>query len=140
VVAESDTRATVQELYRAYERRDFERVATVLHEDIDWIIYAPVTVFPFAGPRHGRKAVLEALAGIAQIYALQSYTPEIVIVEGERAAVVSDAHFVQRATNRALRFRLANFLRIADGQVIEFREFANTFDVVEQALGRELPL
>jgi uncharacterized protein len=135
---ESDAHATVHELYRAYAAREFERVAVLLHDDIDWIIYAPVTVFPFAGPRHGRKAVLEALADIAKDYAIQSYTPEIIIVEGDRAAVLSDAHFVQRATNRALRFRLVNFLRIAEGRVIEFREFANTFDVVEQVLGREL--
>jgi ketosteroid isomerase-like protein len=53
---------------------------------------------------------------------------------------MSDARFTQRATNRTLRFRLANFLRIEDGRVIEFREFANTFDVVEQVLGRELDL
>jgi ketosteroid isomerase-like protein len=39
-----------------------------------------------------------------------------------------------------LRFRVANFLRFQDGRVIEFREFSNSFDVVEQALGRELRL
>jgi ketosteroid isomerase-like protein len=139
-MAESGTRATVNELYRAYERRDFERVAAFLHDDIDWIIYAPVTVFPFAGPRHGREAVLEALAAIAQDYAVDSYTPEIVIVEGERAAVVSDVRLTQRTTTRTLRFRLANFLRIVDGRVIEFREFVNSFDAVEQALGRELDI
>jgi ketosteroid isomerase-like protein len=64
-VAESETRATVHDLYRAYERHDFERVAALLHDDIDWIIYAPVTLFPFAGPRHGRAGVLQALAAIA---------------------------------------------------------------------------
>jgi ketosteroid isomerase-like protein len=54
--------------------------------------------------------------------------------------VMSDVRFTQRATNRTLRFRIANFLRFQDGKVIEFREFANTFDLVEQALGRELNL
>lgn len=104
------------------------------------MIYAPVDVFPFAGVRHGRAAVLETLASIAAGYTLESYRPEIVIVDGDRAAVMSDVHFVQKATKRSLRFRLANFLRFSDGRLIEFREFANTFDVVEQALGRELAL
>jgi ketosteroid isomerase-like protein len=31
-------------------------------------------------------------------------------------------------------------MRVREGQIVEFREFANTFDVVEQALGRELPI
>jgi hypothetical protein len=41
-------------------------------------------------------------------------------------------------TNRALRFRVASFLRIEDVHAIEFREFAETCDVVEQVLEREL--
>jgi ketosteroid isomerase-like protein len=139
-VTESETRAAVREFYDAYAQRDFGRVAAILHEDIDWIIYAPVTLFPFAGPRHGRTAALEALAGIARDYALQSYKPELIIVEGERAAIIADVHYIQRATDRTLVFQVANFLRFRGGRLIEFREFSNTFDVVEQALGRELDL
>ncbi|MER8284561.1 nuclear transport factor 2 family protein, partial [Acinetobacter baumannii] len=69
-----------------------------------------------------------------------NYQAEIIIVENDRAAVISDVSFTQRATNRLLRFRVANFLRFQDGRLIEFREFSNSFDVVEQALGRELTL
>lgn len=137
-ITESKTRAIVRELYDAYERRDFERVAKLIHDDIDWIIYGPIMVFPFAGARHGRAAVLQVLNDIANAYKLESYVPEIVIVEDERAAVVSDVSFRQRATGRVLRFRVANFMRLKNGLLIEFREFTNSFDVVEQALGREL--
>lgn len=139
-MAASATHAIVHELYDAYERRDFERLAAMLHDDIDWVIYGPVSVFPFAGPRHGRNEVLKALGGIAERYWLESYKREIVIVEGDRAAVLADVSFRQRATDRLLRFRLANFLRFQNGRVIEFREFSNTFDVVEQALGHELKI
>lgn len=138
--AVSDTRAAVEEIYDAYGRRDFEHVGRLLHPDIDWVIYSPVTVFPFAGPRHGPAAVLKVMAEIAQSYDIASYKREVVIVDGDRAAVMSDVGFLQRTTRRSLRFRIANFLRFQDGLLIEFREFANTFDVVEQALGRELPL
>ena len=54
----------------------------------------------------------------------------------DRAAVLSNAAFLQRATNRVLRLRLVNFLRFQDEKIIEFREFSDTFDTVEQALGR----
>lgn len=139
-MTESETRAIVQEVYGAYARRDHDLLSALIHDDIDWIIYGPVTIFPFVGPRRGRAAVLQALADMAKAYELESYKPELIVVEGERAAVMSDVSLRQRATGRTLRFRVANFLRIADGRVIEFREFANTFDVVEQALGRELSL
>lgn len=139
-MAASATHAIVHELYDAYERREFERVAAVIHDDIDWIIYGPVSVFPFAGPRRGRNEVLKALAAIAEHYVVESYKREIIIVEDDRAAVMSDVSFKQRATDRMLRFRVANFLRFRDGRLIEFREFANSFDVVEQALGHELKI
>jgi ketosteroid isomerase-like protein len=42
---------------------------------------------------------------------------------------------VQRSSGRTLSLRLVNFMRIQDGQIIEFREFSDTFDAVEQALG-----
>ena len=36
----------MNELYDAYARGDFDRMATLIDEDIDWLIYAPVMVFP----------------------------------------------------------------------------------------------
>lgn len=137
---QSGTRERVRELYDAYARSDFDRIARFIHPDIDWVIFAPISIFPFAGPRHGRAAVLEAMAGIAADFLLESHKPEVIIVEDDRAAVIADVSFMQRRTNRLLRFRVANFLRVQDGQLIEFREFANSFDVVEQALGRELQI
>jgi len=132
------TRAVARDLYDAYARRDFDRVAALIHDDIDWVIYGPMHVFPFAGARKGRLAVMQALAGIAEHFNLESYVPEIILADGDRAAVISDVSFTQRASNRKMRFRLANFMRIENGRIIEFREFANTFDVVEQALGHYL--
>jgi ketosteroid isomerase-like protein len=135
-VTTQTTRAIVEEIYAAYGRRDFDRVAALIHDDIDWVIYGPIQVFPFAGVRHGKAAVLEALGGIANEYQLERYQPKIIIVEGERAAVMSEVAFMQRATSRTMSFQVANFLRLEGGRVIEFREFANSFDLVEQALGR----
>jgi hypothetical protein len=58
--------------------------------------------------------VLQAMAGIAAAYSLQSYKQEI--VDGDGAAVMSDVSFTQRATNRTMRFRVANFLRFRGRQ------------------------
>ena len=125
----------MRDVYSAYARGDVARVALLIHEDIDWIIYGPVTVFPFAGMRRGRAAVLVAMGEIAESYQLESHRIEQTIIDGDRAAVLADVGFKQRATGRSLRFRVANFLRFNDGRLIEFREFADSFDLVEQALG-----
>jgi ketosteroid isomerase-like protein len=132
------TRAFVKDLYEAYGRRDFDRVGALIDDDVEWIIFAPMHVFPFAGYRSGKRAVLDALAGIAKDYEIERYVPKVMIAQDEWAAVMSDAAFRQRSTGRVLSFQIANFLRFRAGRLVEFREFANTFDVVEQALGRAL--
>jgi len=137
-VSDDAARALVRDLYDAYSRGDGERFAAFIGEDIDWIIHGPVQVFPFVGPRHGKAEVLATLAGIAKDYALERYEPVVIIVENDRAAVMSNVAFKQRATGRTLSFRSANFLRFQERHLVEFREFIDTFDVVEQALGRWL--
>jgi ketosteroid isomerase-like protein len=139
-MSEPTTRDLVTDLYAAYARGDAERIAELIDDDIDWIIHGPMQIFPFAGHRRGKMAVLEALGALAKDYMLERYEPRSMLVDGDRAAVMSDVAFKQRATGRTLRFHIANFLRFRDGRVVEFREFANTFDVVEQALGRMLPV
>jgi ketosteroid isomerase-like protein len=139
-VSDQSTRAAITDLYAAYARGDADRVAQLIDDDVDWIIYGPMQIFPFAGHRRGKVAVLEALGAIAKDYVLESYTPKMMIVDGDHAAVMSDVAYKQRSTERTLRFHIADFLRFRDGRVVEFREFTNTFDLVEQALGRMLPI
>lgn len=132
---QATTAEMVREMYRAYSAGDAQAIDRIIHDDIDWIIHGPVGVFAFEGPRQGKAAVLQVLADIGKEYALQSHEPEVIIVEGDRAAVMANVAFVQRATGRTLRLRVANFLRFRDGRLIEFREFMDSFDAVEQALG-----
>lgn len=139
-MSESDTREAVSALFDTVRQRDFGRFAALIHDDIDWIIHGPIEVFPFAGLRRGRPAVLQALVAMAQAYALESYEPDFFIVEEDRAAIMADLSLRQLATGRILRFRAANFVRIQEGRIIEFREFADSFDQVEQALGRLVEL
>lgn len=139
-MSETETRATVNELYDAYRRHDAKRIAEMVHENIDWVIYGPIEVFPFAGLRRGRAAVLQALTAIDSAYSLEKHAIEVMVIDGDRAAVMADISFKQRATGRTLRFRVANFLRIENRQLIEFREFSDSFDQVEQAIGHAVVL
>ncbi len=131
----TQTREILKDLYQAYRKGNAERVAALIDDDIDWCIYGPARVFPFEGPRRGKAQVMDVLASIGKHYELKRHDQEIMIVEGNRASVLSQAAFVQRATGRTLSMRLINFIRVRDGKIVEFREFSDTFDVVEQAAG-----
>src|SRR3954468_3172074 len=52
-MTEETTRAAVTDLYSAYAGGDGERMAALIADDVDFIIYGPVQVFPFAGHHQG---------------------------------------------------------------------------------------
>jgi ketosteroid isomerase-like protein len=135
-MSEEETRAAVRDLLDAFSRGDFERLARRYHDDVDYMFYAPVSVFPFTGPRRGKAAVFQAFADIFKLYRLERQVVEAVIVEGDRASALSDVTLIQRSTERTVRSWVASFYRFRDGRVIEYRGFIDSFDAAEQALGR----
>jgi ketosteroid isomerase-like protein len=139
-VLEQATRAALYNLYEAYGRRDIAQIADLIDDEVDWVMYGPVEILPFEGARRGKPDVLATLCAISNELDLTRYTPEVVLVDGERAAAICEVAFKQRMTGRMLRLRLADFLRFRNGRLIEFREFSDTFDAVEQLLGRHLAL
>jgi ketosteroid isomerase-like protein len=134
-MTEEMTRAAVRDLLDAFSKGDFDRLARLYDENIDYMFYAPVSVFPFTGPRQGRMAVFQAFAEMFKAYKIERQVVETVIVDDDRAAALSDVTLVQRSTGRTVRSRVASFYRFRNGRVIEYRGFIDSFDAVEQALG-----
>jgi ketosteroid isomerase-like protein len=135
-MTEEATRAAVTDLYAAYGRRDFDRVASLIDDDVDWIIYGPMQVFPFAGHRRGKVAVLEALGGIAKDYMLESYVPRVMVVDGDNVRCGLQA--VRDRSHPALPHRqLPSFSRRTAGRIPGIRQH---LDLVQQAIGRMLPV
>jgi ketosteroid isomerase-like protein len=129
------TRALGRQLYDFYARKDADAIQSLIHDDIDWTMYGPEKIFPFQGHRSGKTAVLQVLQMIGEEYELQRYEPEFVIADGDRVAAISNVAFRRKSSGRVLSFKVANFMRVQDGRIIEFREFSDTFNVAEQALG-----
>jgi ketosteroid isomerase-like protein len=131
--------ATVQDFYRAYMTRDPARVAPFLDDDVDWMISGPVDVMPFCGHRRGRAAVLKlvdrraptTLDGLA-------FEPEMLLVDGDRAAMLCTLSAVIATRKRKVSYRVAHFLRFRDGKLIKFRAIMDSFDAAEQILGHAI--
>ena len=62
------------------------------------------------------------------------------VCEGDDAAVIIFARFIQRRTGRSISTMIAHFLRFRNGRIVELREFMDSFHTVKQLLGRELDL
>lgn len=137
----SDTvsRHVVEAFYRAYAARDAAKVATYLHDDVDWTISGPVDLLPFCGARHGRAAVMELIENVVpSVIRIFNFTTESLLIDGDRVATLNRLAARHAADGRAISYRVAHFMRFLDGKLIENLSFIDSFDAVEQVLGHAL--
>jgi ketosteroid isomerase-like protein len=131
-------RPTVEAFYRASAARDLERVASFLADDVDWLVQGPVDVFPFLGQRHGKVAVLEGYCEIARKLDVTGYEVEELLVDGDRAAALIRITSIVVMTGKVMSIRTSQFSRFRAGKIVEMHAVLDTFDMVEQTLGRPL--
>ena len=133
-------RQRIYSMCSSYAQAELDSVLDFVDDDVDFVSHAPVTIFPCLGKQRGKAAVAKTLGTIHSHYEFLSYLPISMIIEGDHAAVIVQAGMKQRATGRSIQTRFAHFVRFREGRVIEFREFLDSFDLVEQVLGHEIQI
>ncbi len=132
------TKAALTGLLAAFKSGDREKLIACYADDVDWLFLAPASVFPFAGPRHGKAEVRKGFSVLFENYRIISYQTQAVLADGEWASTLADGQFLQKDTGRTIRIRTGNFYRFGNGLVIQYRGFTDSLDIVEQVIGREL--
>jgi ketosteroid isomerase-like protein len=130
------TRAIIGKLHDAFARGDQEGFASFYDDDVEWTFHAPITIFPFAGRRVGKAAVFASLRDLYADYRIEAFAPQLMLAEADRAAVISEVALSQRASGRIIRCRVVSVYRLRGGRVVEYEGFLDSFDAVEQVLGR----
>jgi ketosteroid isomerase-like protein len=131
-------RPIVEAFYRASAARDIERIAEILADNVDWLVQGPVDVFPFLGQRHGKAAVLEGYREIARKLDVTGYEVEALLVDGDRAAALIRITSIVVMTGKIMSVRTSQFSRFRNGKLTEMHAVLDTFDMVEQTIGRPL--
>jgi ketosteroid isomerase-like protein len=131
-------RGRLTTLYAAIRKGQLDFVLNAIHDDIEFISYSPIKVFPFLGHRRGKAAMSEALYGAVEAFEFVACEPVSMVIESDNAAVMVFTRGVARATGRSVQGMLAHFLRFRDGKIVELREFMDSLHAAEQALGRDL--
>jgi ketosteroid isomerase-like protein len=139
-MTETSIRPIVEAFYRASSERDVERVMTFIAEDVDWLVQGPVDVFAFFGQRHGKAAVLEGYREMERRLQVTGYQVETLLVDGDRAAALIRLTSVVRASGKVMSVRTSHFSRFRDGKIIEMHAIVDSYDMVEQTLGRSFDL
>lgn len=117
---------------------DIERAVACLHDDVDFLVYAPVEVLPHLGHRKGKDAVREMLQAIRHRYPDMRHEVVSVTAEQDRVATHIKVFFRKRANDRMVQMDLADFFDFRDQRITRIRHFVDSFDLVEQALEIDL--
>jgi ketosteroid isomerase-like protein len=127
-------------LHRAINERQFDDIAAVIDDDIDWAIYGPIDMFPFLGARRGRAAVLEVIRQIADNVRVHRFDRETIMLGVDSASSMLRYSLTMLDSNKPISLRIAHFAQFKAGRLSSIRVLLDTFDLVEQALGRPIHL
>ena len=127
-------------LHRALNDRQPEDLAALLDDDVEWTIYGPIDMFPFLGDRRGKTAVLEVVRQIADNFRIHRFDRESIMLGVDSAASMLRYTLTALDSNKPISLRLAHFAQFKAGRLLSIRVLVDTFDLVEQALGRPINL
>ncbi|CCE08799.1 conserved hypothetical protein [Bradyrhizobium sp. STM 3843] len=140
IMAEHSLWRLSRALQCAVNDRHFEDLADLLDEDVDWAIYGPIDMFPFLGARQGKAAVVEAVRQLAHSLRIRRFERETVMLDRDGAASMVRCLLTARDSEKPITTRFAHFAQFRAGKLIRLRVLVDTFDLVEQTLGRPIHL
>ena len=127
-------------LHRAINDRQREDLEALIDDEVDWAIFGPIDMFPFFGARRGKAAVIEVIRHIADNIRVHRFERESVMLGVDSAASMMRYSLTALDANKPISLRLAQFAQFKAGRLISMRVVVDTFDLVEQALGRPIHL
>jgi ketosteroid isomerase-like protein len=127
-------------LHRAINERQLEDLEAVIDDDVDWAIYGPIDMFPFLGARHGKEAVIEVVRQIAENVRVHRFDRETVMLGVDSAASMLRYSLTSLESGKPISLRVAHFAQFRSGRLRNMRVLIDSFDLVEQALGRHIHL
>jgi ketosteroid isomerase-like protein len=127
-------------LHRAINDRRFEDIEALIDEDVDWAIYGPIDMFPFLGARQGKDAVLDVIRQIADNFRVRRFDRETIMLGVDSASSMLRYSLTALDSDKPISLRVAQFAQFRAGRLINMRVLIDTFDLVEQALGRPIHL
>ena len=127
-------------LHRAINDRQLGDIEGLIDDDVDWAIYGPIDMFPFLGARRGKAAVIEVLRQIADNIRVHRFDREQIMLGENSAASMLRYSLTLLDQNKPVSLRLAHFAQFKAGRLLSIRVLVDTFDLVEQALGRPIHL
>jgi ketosteroid isomerase-like protein len=123
-------------LHRAVNERQLDQIEALIDDDVQWSIHGPIEMFPFLGARRGKAAVLEVIRQISEKVRVHRFDRESIMLGVDTAASMMRYSLTVLDSNKPVRLRLAHFAQFREGRLFSLRMLVDTYELIEQALGR----
>ena len=127
-------------IHLALNERQTDQLEDLLDDNVDWAIYGPIDMFAFLGARRGKEAVIDVVKQIANAVSIQKFDRESIMLGEDTAASLMRYSVTPAKTTNPISVRLAHFAQFKAARLISLRAVMDTFDLVEQTLGRQIHL
>ena len=127
-------------LHRAINERQHDDLETMIDDDVDWAIYGPIDMFPFLGARRGKAAVIEVIRQIADNFRVHRFDRETIMLGVDSAASMLRYSLTALDSSKPISLRVAHFAQFKAGRLSSLGVLLDSFDLVEQTLGRPIHL
>ena len=137
-MTDNPNRQCVVRFFDAYYSGDIETATACCTEDFETITYAPVDLFPHLGVKQGKAWVGEAIRTQQKRYKDRKYELKMTAVDGDKVAAIQFLSLTKRSDDRVVHLETAEFFTFRNGLILTHRAFFDSFDFVQQLLGRDL--
>ena len=120
--------------------RQTEPLESLLDDDVEWAIYGPIDMFTFFGARRGKHAVVDVIRQMASSITLSNVDRESMMLDQDMAASLVRCSITTAKSGKPISVRVAYFAKFKAEKLISLRAVVDTFDLVEQTLGRHIYL
>src|ERR1043165_6781750 len=126
--------------HAAINERQSQDLEPLIDDDVERTIYGPIDMFPFLGSRHGKTAVLDVCRQIADNVRVHRFDRESVMLGVDSAASMIRYSLTALDSQKPISLRLPHFAQFKAGRLKNIRVLLDSFDLVEQTLGRPIHL
>lgn len=131
-------RRRLLDLYEAFYGGRIDDALSYYSDEISYVCYAPVSLFPELGFRRGKDQLGETMKAIHRRFHRMKFTvPRLMTGENEIASIL-DVRMQIRGSERLMQLYITNFIRFKNDQIIDHRTFLDSFDALEQIVGEEI--
>jgi ketosteroid isomerase-like protein len=117
-------------MYAAFGRGDVRVILEGLAPDVTWTVPGPISI-PIYGTRTGRAQVAEFFKALSENLAFEEFSPREFIAQGERVIVFGYERAKTLPAGRIYESEWAHVFTFKNGQVLAFREYSDTAQVLQ---------